>query len=100
MVHPKGYDIEQSIATEIAPWIAGHYHGLWIQVASQFTIVVRNHEALITHRRRFDDKLGETSPNNLHQRGKFPQQRAPQQYSLSMSDGNRLSLVKKPTRTS
>jgi hypothetical protein len=46
MVHPKEYDIGQLKEAEIAPWIAGPYHGLWIQVASPFTIVVRGHEAL------------------------------------------------------
>jgi len=70
MARPKEYDIEQLTAAEIAPWIAGPNHGLWIQVASRFTIVVCSHEALITHALRFHDKRGVfghllTSPNNL-----------------------------------
>jgi hypothetical protein len=43
MAQPKEYGIEQLIAAEIAPWIVGPNRGLWIQVASPFTIVARSH---------------------------------------------------------
>jgi hypothetical protein len=112
MVHPKEYGIEQLIATEIAPWIAGPSHGLWIQVASRFTIVVRSRSGahscvppatgVLHARARPVTSIGVVHAPGRHSCERLPKvdtawrtisEQPPNQYGLSMSDKNFVNKI-------